>query len=138
MTENNEKTIIEEAVEEAVTERSRSISTQHEEKLEELEKLGKAERREQIKQEITARLKDESIWIRFLHLIAFGFAFFLSTTILLGATILQFLLRLFTGEPNVELQKFGRSLGKYFGQLVSFALFNSEDAPFPFSEWPKD
>jgi len=71
-------------------------------------------------------------------MIVFGFAFFIGCWVLMGSVILQFLLRLLTGEPNPELQKFGKNLGKYFSQIISFAMFNSEDVPFPFSQWPNE
>lgn len=105
---------------------------------EKIERLEKEERREQIKEEIGARLKDESIWLRLLQLIVFGFAAFIAGWVLFGSVVLQFLLRLLTGEPNPELQRFGKSLAVYFSQIINFALFNTDDMPFPFSEWPKE
>ena len=86
--------------------------------------------------ELKARLKDQNIWIHFLHLILYGVAFFLLTWILLGMVVLHFALRLLTGEPNPELQKFGKSLSVYMAQIIQFASFNSELKPFPLSEWP--
>ena len=90
-----------------------------------------------INDELKARLKDQNIWIHFLHLLLYGVAFFLSTWILFGMVVLHFILRLLTGEPNVELQKFGKSLSIYLSQIVQFASFNTAKKPFPLSEWPK-
>ncbi len=90
-----------------------------------------------INSELKARLKDQNIWIHLLHLILYGVAFFLSTWILFGMVVLHFILRLLTGEPNVELQKFGKSMSIYLAQIIQFASFNSDKKPFPLSEWPK-
>ena len=90
-----------------------------------------------INDELKARLKDQNIWIHFLHLILYGIAFFISTWILFGIVILHFVLRLLTGEPNVELQKFGKSMSIYLAQIIQFASFNTDKKPFPLSEWPK-
>ncbi len=89
-----------------------------------------------INEELKARLKDQNIWIHLLHLLLYGVAFFLSVWILLGMVILHFILRLLTGEPNPELQKFGKSMSIYLAQIIQFASFNSDEKPFPLSEWP--
>lgn len=94
------------------------------------------EKKPVINAELKARLKDQNIWIHFLHLILYGVAFFLSTWILFGMIILHFILRLLTGEPNVELQKFGKSMSIYLAQIIQFASFNAAKKPFPLSEWP--
>jgi len=89
-----------------------------------------------INDELKARLKDQNVWIYFLHLILYGFAFFICTWILFGMVILHFVLRVLTGEPNAELQKFGKSMSLYLAQIIQFASFNTDKKPFPLSEWP--
>ncbi|NNC98234.1 MAG: DUF4389 domain-containing protein, partial [Gammaproteobacteria bacterium] len=68
------------------------------------------EKKPVISPDVKARLKDQSIWLYFLQLIMYGIAFGLCAWILLGVSLLHFLLRLLTGEPNSELQKFGQNL----------------------------
>jgi len=94
------------------------------------------ENKKVINDELKARLKDQNIWLHFLHLVLYGFAFGICSMILLGVVVLHFLLRLLTGEPNVELQRFGKSLSVYFSEIVQFASFNSDKKPFPLSPWP--
>ena len=98
--------------------------------------MSDTEKKQVINAELKARLKDQNIWIHLLHLIVYGFAFGIGSMILLGVTILHFILRLLTGEPNIELQRFGKNLGTYFLQIVEFASFNTNKKPFPFSAWP--
>jgi len=96
------------------------------------------DKRPVINDELKARLKDQNIWIYFLHLILYGIAFFLCAWIIFGMVILHFILRLLTGEPNIELQKFGKSMSIYLMQIVQFASFNTDKKPFPLSEWPQN
>jgi len=89
-----------------------------------------------IKEEVKARLQDTSIWVYFLHLVLYGFAFVLSSWVLFASVVLHFILRLLTGEPNPELQKFAKNLSVYLAEIVQFANFNSDKTPFPLSPWP--
>lgn len=77
-----------------------------------------------------------SLWSRFLYMLLAGVAFYLATWVLAFVTILQLALTAFAGGPNPRMQSFGASLGRYFGQLARFLTFDSEDAPFPFADWP--
>ena len=94
------------------------------------------EKKQVINDELKARLKDENIWVHLVQLIMYGIAFMLTSWILLAVTILHFVLRLLTGEPNKELQRFGQSLSTYLYEIVQFASFNTNDKPFPLSSWP--
>ena len=94
------------------------------------------EKKSVINSELKARLKDQNIWIYFLHIILYGFAFGICSMILFGVVLLHFILRLLTGEPNKELQAFSKGMGTYFSQIVDFANFNSQLKPFPLSPWP--
>lgn len=64
-----------------------------------------------------------------------GAAFQLAAWVLLMLAV-ALLLAAATGAPNVRLQHFGRSLGRYLAQIADFESFSSEELPFPFSEWP--
>lgn len=49
--------------------------------------------------------------------------------------ILQAASVLITGTTNVNILKFGRSLAAYHYHLLLFLTFNTEQLPFPFSDW---
>ena len=51
--------------------------------------------------------------------------------------ILQFLLVLVTGTGNDNLRDLGQGTSKWVYQTFLFLTFNSDDKPFPFSDWPE-
>lgn len=85
---------------------------------------------------IPGATEKRSLWVRFLLMILMGMAFHLAATLLGVLALVQFVLALVAGGPNERLQQLGRGLGRYFRQLTDFLSFASEEAPFPFSDWP--
>lgn len=77
-----------------------------------------------------------SIWLRAFLMILMVLAFHLAVTVLGVLVVVQFVLALVTGSPNARLCRFGQSMGQYLRQIAEFETFASEDAPFPFSDWP--
>ena len=77
-----------------------------------------------------------SIWVRGLFMVLMAMIYQLSGTLLVIVAILQFLFALVGGMRNVRLLSFGRSLGLYVQQIVRFLAFDTEQMPFPFSDWP--
>jgi len=43
---------------------------------------------------------------------------------------------LVSDAPNARLCTFGQGLGRYLRQIADFVTFATEEAPFPFSDWP--
>lgn len=77
-----------------------------------------------------------NIWLRALFMVLFGMLYSLAGTVLFVVAVLQFIFVLMGSAPNARLLAFGRSLGSYVQQLVNFQTFNTEEKPFPFSDWP--
>ena len=77
-----------------------------------------------------------NIWLRGLFMILFGILYSLAGTVLVVMAVLQFILVLTGSAPNARLLSFGRDLGSYVQQIVSFQTFNTEEKPFPFADWP--
>lgn len=77
-----------------------------------------------------------NIWIRGLFMLLMALAYHVSGTVMFIVTVIQFVMTLLIDIPNARLVSFGRSLGRYFQQLVNFLTFATEQIPFPFSEWP--
>jgi hypothetical protein len=77
-----------------------------------------------------------SLWTRALYMLLMALILELCGTLLFALIVVQFLLVMFTDAPNVRLAMFSRSLGQYVKQIVWFLTFGSEDAPFPFMDWP--
>ena len=79
---------------------------------------------------------ERHIWLRGLLMILMGLAYQLGGTVLFLVAFIQFVMSLLSNEPNTRLMAFGRSLGRYQSQIADFVSFASEQAPFPFSDWP--
>jgi hypothetical protein len=46
------------------------------------------------------------------------------------------ILTLLASQPNAELVRFGRGLGRYCQHIIEFLTFASDQVPFPVSPWP--
>jgi hypothetical protein len=77
-----------------------------------------------------------SIWMRGLLMILMAFAFHLAATLLGLIALVQFVVALVNNAPNQRLSTFGSALGRYLRQIANFLTFASEDAAFPFNDWP--
>jgi hypothetical protein len=77
-----------------------------------------------------------NILIRGLFMLLMSFAYQLTGTLVFIVAVVQFIMVLLTGTPNVYLLEFGRSLGRYLQQIVDFLTFAVEVMPFPFNAWP--
>lgn len=77
-----------------------------------------------------------NIWIRGLFMLLMALAMHVGGTVLAVIAVIQFVIMLMNDQPNARLASFGRSLGRYFQQIVNFLSFASEDLPFPFNDWP--
>ncbi len=77
-----------------------------------------------------------NIWLRGLLMILMGLAYQLAATLLFFLAFIQFVLALLGDAPNSRLMAFGRSLGRYQGQIADFVSFAADEPPFPFVDWP--
>ena len=93
---------------------------------------------EDVRTNIEDNLKSRSTWIRLLYMIFFAFALWIASLVMGAVVVVQFLFALITGNPNEQLAKFGHGLAMYCYSILLFLTFNSEDRPFPFSDWPDD
>jgi len=75
-------------------------------------------------------------WLRVLLMILMALAFHLATMLLGMLAAVQLVLALVSDGPNARLCTFGQSLGQYLRQIADFVSFATEEAPFPFSDWP--
>ncbi len=77
-----------------------------------------------------------SLWKRTLMMLVLAIAYQLSTWALAVVAIVQLVLAAVAGGSNARLRSFGRSLGRYLAQVTGFLTFATEEAPFPFADWP--
>jgi len=79
-----------------------------------------------------------NIWQRGLYMFLFAILLGVAKFVAFAVIVLQFLTILFTDTPNQRLLKFGNSLSRYTYQVMLFLTFNSEEHPYPFSDWPNE
>lgn len=84
-------------------------------------------------------LLDPNHWLRLLlMLLFFAAVFYVAKFIITIAMLVQWVIVLFAGEPNERLRGFTAQLNRFSYQALQFLTFNSEERPFPFSEWPTE
>lgn len=86
--------------------------------------------------EIKKHVKDKDTWLRFVYLVVFGVAFYLSILLTFATSIFQFLAKLFGGQSFAGLSEFGDNLATYQSQVTRFLTFSSDEKPFPFAPFP--
>ncbi|NOQ69113.1 MAG: DUF4389 domain-containing protein [Gammaproteobacteria bacterium] len=87
--------------------------------------------------EIKENLKQQSTWIRGLYMLMFALFYSIAEIVLFAVVLVQFFLKLFTGQTNPRLLMLGQSIATYIYQIIQFLTFNSDYQPYPFGPWPK-
>jgi hypothetical protein len=77
-----------------------------------------------------------SRWIRLLYMILFAVLYKVAEFVMWVAVVFQVVVTVLTGTPNARVQRFGRQLSAYVYSLWLYLTWNTEQQPFPFSEWP--
>ncbi len=88
--------------------------------------------------DVKKNLMSESVWIRILYMILFWLAGHVAVALILLVAVVQAILTLVSGRTNTNLLDFTRSLNRYLFQIAQFLTFNSEQKPYPFSDWPAE
>lgn len=90
-----------------------------------------------MEQQTKTNLLNVETWTRLLYMVVFGFLLVLARMVVWIVAVLQFLLVLITGKDNGNLRDLGQGTSKWTYQALLFLTFNSDDKPFPFSDWPE-
>ena len=86
---------------------------------------------------IESRLKRGDHWLRMvIALVYFGLLFYLVKTVIGVVLLTQFVLSIFTGKVNRRLVDFTGDLNRFSYHVLQYLTWNSNDRPFPFSDWP--
>ena len=78
----------------------------------------------------------QALFIRALFMILFVIIYYVAEWLVVAVAVFQFVVVLITGKANGNLTAFGEGLARFVYQIARFLTFNSEDKPFPFSQWP--
>ena len=91
---------------------------------------------EETPQETRKSIMAQSTWLRGFFMLLFAVAYGIAELLLFVTAVFQFLYLLVTGKTVERLLIFGENLGRYFYQIIRYLTFNTEERPFPFSDWP--
>lgn len=78
----------------------------------------------------------QAVFVRALFMILFIVIYYVAEWLVVAVAVFQFVVVLITGKQNGNLTAFGEGLSRFVYQIAKFLTFNTEDKPFPFSEWP--
>ncbi len=76
-------------------------------------------------------------WQRVLFTAIFWVVFYISQFVLAAIVVAQCVFTLVGGSPNDQLLRFGDSMSRYVHEILRYVTFNSDQRPFPFSDFPK-
>ena len=88
-------------------------------------------------EELKENLAKQSKWLRLLWMVAFSFIYYVAIGILWLIVVTQFLFSLFTNNPNENILKLSNGFRNYMVQILDFITYQSDEKPFPFSDFPK-
>ena len=85
---------------------------------------------------IKDNLSSKQVWQRGGFILIFALFYGVSKIVVTAIVIFQFLSLLITRSNNPRLAGFSQSLSAYIYQLLQYMMCNSDEKPFPFSDWP--
>lgn len=81
-------------------------------------------------------LQDTETWKRGFFMMIFVIIYTAAEVLIFGIVVFQFFSRLFTGELNLRLVEFAPGLSRYIYEILKYVTYESDERPFPFSDWP--
>lgn len=84
-----------------------------------------------------SRATDVNEWLRLLFMLLYAAViFYVIKLIVTVILIIQFVSRLITGSSLERLRTFSAQVSAYGYQILQYVSYNSDDKPFPLSDWP--
>lgn len=88
-------------------------------------------------EESKSKVADANEWLRLLFMLLYAtVVFYVIKFIVAVILVVQFLSTLITGASLERLRVFSAQLSAYGYQILQYVSYNSDDKPFPFSDWP--
>ncbi len=85
---------------------------------------------------VKEHVKDAGAWKRLLIMLLFAVLYSVAEVVITVVVVFQFLSVIITGKTQENVQQFGAQLSAYAYQVFRFLTYNSEELPYPFSDWP--
>ncbi len=86
-------------------------------------------------QNINENLKRTGTWRRIFFMLVFAVILGFVRLALWAVVLLQVASNLFTGSENINVLNFSHKLAVYVYNILLFLTYNTEQMPFPFSDW---
>jgi len=86
-------------------------------------------------EELNNNLKQVGTWKRIAFILIFAIIIGVVRTLLWVVVLLQIASALLTGNANQNILSFGQKLAAYTYHILLFLTFNTDEIPFPFSDW---
>lgn len=86
--------------------------------------------------ELKENIKDQGTWMRGLYILMYAIIYSVTEIVIALVVIIQFLFVLITRQANEKLLTLGANLSTFIYQILSYVTFNSDERPFPFSDFP--
>jgi hypothetical protein len=87
--------------------------------------------------DITQNLKNPAFWKRLLFMALFAIAYTVAEFAIWVVILFLIFFNLFTGGSNERAVTLGRQVSAYIYHLLLYLTYNTEERPFPFTDWPK-
>jgi len=81
---------------------------------------------------------DTPVVITALYMLIFYVIYLVLGYLLFGIGLSQLVIKILSSQPQPDLQRFGKALGRYMSQIVEYVSMRSPVRPYPFSDWPSD
>ncbi|WP_237059034.1 DUF4389 domain-containing protein [Microbulbifer sediminum] len=88
-------------------------------------------------EELKHNITSGNQWMRLLYMVLFAVLLEIAGFVMLAVVVLQFLFSILTGGPNDNLRRLGDQIASFVYQTLQFLVYNTEEKPFPFAEWPE-
>jgi hypothetical protein len=88
-----------------------------------------------VQDQINENLKKIDTWKRIVFMLIYALIDSLVKLLLWLVILLQVGSVLLTGSTNPNILNFGKNLSTYHYHILLFLTFNTEQLPFPFSDW---
>ncbi|MFI2810435.1 MULTISPECIES: DUF4389 domain-containing protein [Microbulbifer] len=88
-------------------------------------------------EELKKNITSGNHWMRLLYMVLFVVLLEIAGFVMLAVVILQFLFSILSGGPNDNLRRLGDQIASFVYQTLQFLVYNTEEKPFPFAEWPE-
>lgn len=90
----------------------------------------------QMNNDIIQNLKNTAFWRRLLFMVLLGIAYTIAEFAIWATILFLIFFNLFTGGSNERAVIFGKQMSIYIYHILLYLTYNSEERPFPFSDWP--